>query len=146
MSSSNTNQSSRPAYLWSSNGSNPVGAVIYTGGKLKIEFSETEASAYGIDVQTTQKELYNSSYKSGQLSSWNKFCFTGGYIEFALKLPGDFDTYGLWPAIWLLGNLGKAGYVNSTSGAICLKSIERECRRNLETLNSSMCAHPLDGG
>ena len=28
------------------------------------------------------------SYRSGMLQSWNKFCFTGGYIEVALTLPG----------------------------------------------------------
>lgn len=28
------------------------------------------------------------SYRSGMLQSWNKFCFTSGYIEVALTLPG----------------------------------------------------------
>ena len=28
------------------------------------------------------------SYRSGMLQSWNKFCFTGGYIEVSLTLPG----------------------------------------------------------
>jgi hypothetical protein len=27
-------------------------------------------------------------YRSGMLQSWNKFCFTSGYIEVALTLPG----------------------------------------------------------
>lgn len=31
------------------------------------------------------------SYRSGMLQSWNKFCFTGGYIEVALVLPGPND-------------------------------------------------------
>ena len=35
------------------------------------------------------------SYRSGMLQSWNKFCFTGGYIEVALTLPGpDQETRG----------------------------------------------------
>lgn len=34
-------------------------------------------------------------YRSGMLQSWNKFCFTGGYIEVALTLPGpDEETRG----------------------------------------------------
>jgi beta-glucanase (GH16 family) len=27
-------------------------------------------------------------YRSGMLQSWNKFCFTGGYIEVSVTLPG----------------------------------------------------------
>jgi len=30
-------------------------------------------------------------YRSGMLQSWNKFCFTGGYIEVSLTLPGPND-------------------------------------------------------
>ena len=35
------------------------------------------------------------SYRSGMLQSWNKFCFTSGYIEVAITLPGpDQETHG----------------------------------------------------
>jgi hypothetical protein len=41
------------------------------------------------------------SYRSGMLQSWNKFCFTGGYIEVSLTLPGpNEETRGYvspWP-------------------------------------------------
>ena len=34
-------------------------------------------------------------YRSGMLQSWNKFCFTSGYIEVAMTLPGpDSNTRG----------------------------------------------------
>lgn len=34
-------------------------------------------------------------YRSGMLQSWNKFCFTSGYIEVSLSLPGpNEDTQG----------------------------------------------------
>ena len=34
-------------------------------------------------------------YKSGMLQSWNKFCFTSGYIEVSITLPGpDSNTQG----------------------------------------------------
>lgn len=34
-------------------------------------------------------------YKSGMLQSWNKFCFTSGYIEVSITLPGpNSDTKG----------------------------------------------------
>lgn len=35
--------------------------------------------------------------------SWNKFCFTGGYVEAGLWLPGDDYISGFWPAFWLMG-------------------------------------------
>jgi len=41
------------------------------------------------------------SYRSGMLQSWNKFCFTSGYIEVALTLPGPNEEtrgyVGPWP-------------------------------------------------
>jgi hypothetical protein len=41
------------------------------------------------------------------MTSWNKFCFTGGLIEASVTLPGINNVVGLWPAIWTLGNLGE---------------------------------------
>lgn len=56
------------------------------------------------------------NYKSGMVSSWNKFCYTGGYVEMRVKLPGDNQVPGFWPAFWTMGNLGRAGYMPSTQG------------------------------
>lgn len=50
------------------------------------------------------------------VTSWNKFCFTTGYVEVNLSLPGDAETPGFWPAAWTMGNLGRAGYGASTEG------------------------------
>lgn len=33
----------------------------------------------------------------GMLTSWNKFCFTTGYIEVSVSLPGSPNAPGLWP-------------------------------------------------
>ena len=49
------------------------------------------------------------------LQGWNKFCLTGGIVEFSAKLPGDPQTGGLWPALWMLGNLARATYVGSSN-------------------------------
>lgn len=54
-------------------------------------------------------------FKSGMIQSWNKFCFTGGIIEIDVVLPGEPDIGGLWPAVWMLGNLGRATYEGSTN-------------------------------
>ena len=47
---------------------------------------------------------------------WNKFCFTGGYLEARLKQPGTPRHSGLWSAFWVLGNLGRAGNRDTTAG------------------------------
>lgn len=52
-------------------------------------------------------------------TSRNKFCFTGGYIETSVQLPGASNVLGLWPAIWTMGNLGRAGYGASLEGMVC---------------------------
>jgi len=44
------------------------------------------------------------------LQTWNRTCFRGGILEVSLQLPGTFDKPGMWPAVWLLGNLGRVGY------------------------------------
>jgi len=63
-----------------------------------------------------QKETHNLDYQGGMLSTWNKFCFTGGYIETNVSLPGLANIAGLWPAVWTMGNLGRAGYGASLEG------------------------------
>lgn len=42
------------------------------------------------------------------MQSWNKFCFTQGRIEVATSLPGSNLISGLWPAAWIMGNLGSS--------------------------------------
>lgn len=59
---------------------------------------------------------HNLFYRSGMVQSWNKFCFTQGYIEVAAQLPGNGSILGLWPGIWTLGNLGRPGYLGTTEG------------------------------
>ncbi|KXN90601.1 Beta-glucan synthesis-associated protein KRE6 [Leucoagaricus sp. SymC.cos] len=62
------------------------------------------------------KETHNLNYEGGLMSTWNKFCFTGGYIEASVQLPGFNNILGFWPAIWAMGNLGRAGYGASLEG------------------------------
>jgi beta-glucanase (GH16 family) len=55
-------------------------------------------------------------YKSAMLQTWNKFCFTGGLILSSVMLPGSNQVSGLWPAVWTMGNLGRAGFGASVEG------------------------------
>ena len=48
-----------------------------------------------MDQVTDQTQNHMLPYKSGMLQSWNKFCFTSGYIEVSVTLPGpDSNTQG----------------------------------------------------
>ncbi|CBQ70856.1 related to KRE6-glucan synthase subunit [Sporisorium reilianum SRZ2] len=77
-------------------------AVNTTGGAMVIALEEYET--------------HNKNFRSGMVQSWNKFCFQGGYIEFSVKLPGSPSSTGYWPAVWLMGNLGRPGYLATTEG------------------------------
>lgn len=50
------------------------------------------------------------------MSTWNKFCFTGGMILVSVVLPDANNIAGMWPAVWTMGNLGRAGYGASLEG------------------------------
>ena len=85
-------------------------------------------------------------YRSARLQSWNKVCFTGGYLEARIKLPGTSLVRGLKAAFSLFGNLGRVGYPDSLDvrprPALCppaphalprVPSLGRSCRAVLET-------------
>ncbi|KAI0695120.1 glycoside hydrolase family 16 protein [Cytidiella melzeri] len=69
-----------------------------------------------LEVTLSQKESHERNFTGGMMSTWNKFCFTGGLIETSVVLPGINNILGLWPAIWTMGNLGRAGYGASLDG------------------------------
>ncbi|KAI0916764.1 hypothetical protein AcV5_007406 [Taiwanofungus camphoratus] len=67
-------------------------------------------------ITMEQVENHNLPWRSGMLQSWNKMCFTTGYIEMSISLPGAPTAPGFWPAAWTMGNLGRAGYGSTTDG------------------------------
>ncbi|PSS37591.1 hypothetical protein PHLCEN_2v607 [Hermanssonia centrifuga] len=69
-----------------------------------------------LEITLSQKDTHGLQYQGGMMSSWNKFCFTGGLVETSVVLPGINNVVGLWPAIWTMGNLGRAGYGASLEG------------------------------
>ncbi|KAF9555288.1 beta-glucan synthesis-associated protein SKN1 [Agrocybe pediades] len=77
----------------------------------------TKGGALRLTIAKVDPESnHNLTYRSAMIQSWNKFCFTGGLIEAAVTLPGDNKASGLWPALWAMGNLGRAGYGASLDG------------------------------
>lgn len=69
-----------------------------------------------LEITLSKKSTHGLDYQGGMLTTWNKFCFTGGIFEAALTLPGSVDVRGLWPSLWTMGNLGRAGYGASLEG------------------------------
>ncbi|RDX55786.1 glycoside hydrolase family 16 protein [Lentinus brumalis] len=87
-----------------------------TGNK---EWYDPEAITTGngsLVITLSKKPNHGLDYTGGMMQTWNKFCFTGGLVETSVQLPGFNNIRGLWPAIWAMGNLGRAGYGASTDG------------------------------
>ncbi|KAJ7212286.1 glycoside hydrolase family 16 protein [Mycena pura] len=93
-------------------------AITTENGKLVITM--TEVINHDLNFKSG-KSLPPSNFDSsqralGMLQSWNKFCFTTGYVEVKISLPGTPQTPGFWPGAWSMGNLGRAGYGATTEG------------------------------
>ncbi|KAG9090754.1 hypothetical protein FRC07_012024 [Ceratobasidium sp. 392] len=87
-----------------------------TGNLEWYDPSQVTTEGGSLKITLAAKKEHDLNYTGGMVSSWNKFCFTGGYIEANVSLPGSSKTYGLWPAVWTLGNLGRAGYGATLEG------------------------------
>ena len=97
-----------------SNGNEQVNAynssLAYTkGGKLILQ-TRADPWVWPADPTITR------SYQTPMLQTWNKLCFTGGFIVIQAKMPGSATQEGLWPAFWMMGNLGRATFKASTEG------------------------------
>ncbi|KAL4428224.1 hypothetical protein ABPG75_002313 [Micractinium tetrahymenae] len=92
--------------------------VTTANGSAVITMAQVPPNTAFAPVQRPHGEVWNvtKNYTSGFISSWNKFCFTGGYVEASLLFPGDHFISGFWPAFWLMGNLGRPGFMKSTGG------------------------------
>ncbi|KAJ7103722.1 beta-glucan synthesis-associated protein-domain-containing protein [Mycena epipterygia] len=69
-----------------------------------------------LKITLTKKPTHDLDYQGGLVTSWNKFCFTGGLVVTSATLPGNNNIHGLWPAVWTMGNLGRAGFGASLDG------------------------------
>ena len=89
--------------------------VRTSNGVLQI-LTNLKSNYYKAFDEDTHKYYADAKHiQSGMVQGWNKFCMTGGIIEISAKLPGDPSTGGLWPALWMLGNLARATYVGSSN-------------------------------
>ena len=56
------------------------------------------------------------AFRSALLHSWDKFCFTGGYVEVKVRQPGTLEGAGVQAAVRLVGDLALVGGLNATPG------------------------------
>lgn len=71
-----------------------------------------------LEITLSKTPNHDLDYMGGMIQTWNKFCFTGGILEASVTLPGSNNIHGLWPAVWAMGNLGRAGYGASLDGMV----------------------------
>ncbi|KAF5343900.1 hypothetical protein D9758_012135 [Tetrapyrgos nigripes] len=77
----------------------------------------TKNGSLAITLSKRPPEInHNLTYQGGLMTTWNKFCFTGGAFYASVNLPGASNVLGLWPAVWAVGNLGRAGYGATLDG------------------------------
>lgn len=58
-----------------------------------------------LEIQLTEQKSHDLNYMGGMLTSWNKFCFTGGIIEAAVQLPGANNVAGCESRVHFVGSL-----------------------------------------
>jgi beta-glucanase (GH16 family) len=94
-----------------------------------------------LQVTLSVKNTHGLNYQGGMMTTWNSFCFTGGLIESSVRLPGVNDVMGLWPAIWTMGNLGRAGYGASLDGMVSSHDLAVFLQRRPPFLPSLVAVH-----
>jgi beta-glucanase (GH16 family) len=71
-----------------------------------------------LQITLSRKETHGLDYEGGLMSTWNKFCFSGGLLQTSVSLPGANNIVGLWPAVWSMGNLGKSLLLGKNQGEL----------------------------
>ena len=105
--------------------------ITTSNGYLNITTTNEDITYKAYQLNGKEPPYATKHYQSGMLQGWNKFCFTGGIVEIRAKLPGRHDIGGLWPALWLLGNLARATYLGSSANmwpwsySKCNRAIQR---------------------
>lgn len=88
-----------------------------TNGNLAYMTPQMVSTRAGaMEIRTTNTGFRAAMYASASVQSWNKVCVQGGIVEATVSLPGRAGRPGVWPAVWMLGNLGRATYPLSTDG------------------------------
>lgn len=72
--------------------------AITTNGVLNITTNLKDNEYKAFNEKTKKYYADTKHVQSAMIQGWNKFCMTGGIIEYSAKLPGKGSIGGLWPA------------------------------------------------
>ena len=88
-------------------------------GTLKLTTTDEDTEFMSHQVKNKEKVTVKvrKHFRSAMLQGWDKFCFRGGVPRIRAKLPGRWDVGGLWPGLWMMGNLARATYVARRSAS-----------------------------
>ena len=90
---------------WSANGTGGSGGTA--GGTSYAYYEPSQVSVNnGLNLTAvTGSAQPGYGYTSGVVATWNKFEFTGGYVQIKAKIDSAaaLDN-GVWPALWMLDN------------------------------------------
>ncbi|KAK0547698.1 hypothetical protein OC846_003954 [Tilletia horrida] len=88
-----------------------------TGDYERYDSRQATTSGGSLRITLEEAPIGGLNFRSGMVQSWNKLCINGpSYIEVAVQLPGFANVSGLWPSVFTLGNLGRAGYGATLEG------------------------------
>jgi beta-glucanase (GH16 family) len=68
--------------------------VTTKDGSLVISVKAVKTKWTEWDENNLKPVERTKNYTSGMVQSWNKFCFTGGVLQMAIRLPGRHDSGG----------------------------------------------------
>lgn len=106
-------------------------ATTNEDGELVVTARAKRTVIVGTNDVTQGRSRVQKNFTSAMIQSWNKFCITGGIIEIEATLPGDSKIGGLWPSLWLLGNLSRHTYV-ATSNHMWPFANPSACQKDLK--------------
>lgn len=125
--------------------------VTTSNGFLNISTLVEDVTFDINDELNAAEQRKTKNYQSGMIQGWNKFCFTGGILEVRARLPGKASIGGMWPAMWLLGNLARATYVGSSNNVwpwsydTCSEELQKQQLFSKCNLVNHFNLHPLQG-
>ncbi|KAI0789618.1 glycoside hydrolase family 16 protein [Abortiporus biennis] len=103
-------------------------------------------------ITLSKQQTHDALYRGGMMTTWNKFCFTGGMVETSVVLAGSDNVSGLRSAVWTMGNLGRAGYGASLEGMwpytydACDVGTVANQTRNGQPIAATDDGDPMNGG
>ncbi|KAL7561448.1 hypothetical protein ACA910_020271 [Epithemia clementina (nom. ined.)] len=118
--------------------------VTTSDGLLRIRTTRQDADWTEYDPNDGTVYNFSRWYQSGMVTTWNKFCFTSGVMEISFQLPGAALRGGLWPAFWMLGNLVRPNYMDSSNGVWPYSYQECGTSEEAQEIQQAQTYHPCN--